>query len=37
VLVSFVMRDGAPVANLRAAEPTADYLAVEQVIQTIQS
>ncbi|MCT2399114.1 histidine--tRNA ligase [Novosphingobium mangrovi (ex Huang et al. 2023)] len=37
VLVSFVMRDGVPVANLRAAEPTAEYLAVEQVIQSIQS
>ncbi|MCJ2179290.1 histidine--tRNA ligase [Novosphingobium album (ex Hu et al. 2023)] len=37
VLVSFVMRDGVPVANLRAAEPTAEYLAVEQVIQSLQS
>lgn len=36
VLVSFVMKDGTPTANLRAAEPTADYLAVEQVLQTLQ-
>ncbi|MCJ2188047.1 histidine--tRNA ligase [Novosphingobium beihaiensis] len=37
VLVSFVMRDGVPTANLRAAEPTAEYLAVEQVVQSLQS
>jgi histidyl-tRNA synthetase len=36
VLVSFVMRDGVPVANLRAADPTAEYLAVEQVIRSIR-
>ncbi|MBH0111690.1 histidine--tRNA ligase [Novosphingobium sp. YJ-S2-02] len=35
VLVSFVMKDGVPHANLRAAEPSADYLAVEQVLQTL--
>ncbi|MEJ2407818.1 MAG: histidine--tRNA ligase [Novosphingobium sp.] len=37
VLVSFVVRNGVPTANLRAAEPTAEYLAVEQVIQSLQS
>lgn len=37
VLISFVVRDGVPVANLRAADPTAEYLAVERVIQSIQS
>jgi histidyl-tRNA synthetase len=35
VLVSFGTKDGAPAANLRAAEPTAEYLAVEQVLQSV--
>ncbi|WP_159980720.1 MULTISPECIES: histidine--tRNA ligase [unclassified Novosphingobium] len=36
VLVSFVAKDGVPTANLRAGEPTAEWLAVEQVLMTIQ-
>ncbi|EQB18481.1 histidine--tRNA ligase [Novosphingobium lindaniclasticum] len=35
VLVSFGVQDGVPTANLRAAEPTAEYLAVEQVLQSV--
>ena len=35
VLVSFGAKDGQPSANLRAAEPTAEYLAVEQVLQSV--
>jgi histidyl-tRNA synthetase len=35
VLVSFGVKDGEPAANLRAAEPTAEYLAVEQVLQSV--
>ncbi|MDE8653040.1 histidine--tRNA ligase [Novosphingobium album (ex Liu et al. 2023)] len=37
VLVSFTMRDGAPVANMRAAERTQAYIAVESVIQSLRS
>ncbi|KMS52586.1 histidyl-tRNA synthase [Novosphingobium barchaimii LL02] len=36
VLASFVVKDGVPTANLRAGEPTAEFLAVEQVLMTIQ-
>lgn len=36
VLVSFAMKDGAPVASMRAAEPSAESLAVEQVLQSVQ-
>lgn len=35
VLVSFGVQDGVPTANLRAAEPTAEYLAVERVLQSV--
>ncbi|HMT89363.1 MAG TPA: ATP phosphoribosyltransferase regulatory subunit, partial [Dermatophilaceae bacterium] len=35
VLVSFVVRDGVPVANLRAADPSDEYHAVERVIQSL--
>jgi len=36
VIVSFQLRDGAPVANQRAGDPSAEWLAVEQVLMTIQ-
>jgi len=36
VIVSFQLRDGAPVANQRAGDPSAEWLAVEQVLLTIQ-
>jgi histidyl-tRNA synthetase len=35
VLVSFVVRDGVPVANLRAADPSDEYHAVERVIRSL--
>ena len=35
VIVSFVMSEGVPVANLKASEPTAESLAVGQVLQQI--
>ena len=35
VIVSFVMNEGVPVANLKASEPTAESLAVGQVLQQI--
>jgi len=37
VLVAVTMRDGAAVANLRSAERSDEYLAVEQVIQSLGS
>ena len=37
VLVAVNMRDGVSVANLRSAERSEEYLAVEQVIQSLSS
>lgn len=36
VIVSFQLRDGVPTANQRAGEPTAEWLAVEQVLRSVQ-
>jgi histidyl-tRNA synthetase len=37
VLIAVSMRDGAPVANLRAGERSDEFVAVEQVMQSLQS